>query len=132
MDKRLAKISKASLEIQERGILNFWIHVEYEEGCSQVVGGYALDEYCEEKGERIGTAYGCEMIRQLLIELRVNDFAEMMGRHIWVVGKGEGLSFQPLGIQALRGDNPKSKPVIFSEVFGGSRFTHGTKGARNG
>ena len=74
MDKRLAKISKASLEIQERGILNFWIHVEYEEGCSQVVGGYALDEYCEEKGERIGTAYGCEMIRQLLIELRVNDF----------------------------------------------------------
>ena len=130
MNKRLAKISKANLEIQAGAILNFWIHVDYEEGCSQAVGGIALDEYCKEKGERIGTAYGCEMIRQLLIELRVNDSAEMTGRHIWVIGGGEGLSFKPRGIQSLRGDNPKSKPVIFSEVFGGSRFTHGIKGAR--
>jgi hypothetical protein len=32
MNKQLAKITKASLEIQERGTLNFWIHVHYEEG----------------------------------------------------------------------------------------------------
>lgn len=116
MNKQLAKISKASLEIQERGILNFWIHVDYEEGYSQGVGGIALDEWCKEKEERVGTAYGCEMIRRLLLELCVNDFSEMKGKHIWVIGGGEGLSFKPVGIQALRGDNPKSEPVMFSEV----------------
>ena len=34
----------------------------------QGIGGIALDEYCKEKKERIGTAYGCEMIRRLLLE----------------------------------------------------------------
>lgn len=116
MNKKLAKISKASLEIQERGILNFWIHVDYEDGCSQGVGGIALDEWCKKKEERVGTAYGCEMIRRLLIELCVNDFSEMKGKHVWVIGDGEGLSFKPTGIQSLRVDNPKSKPVMFSEV----------------
>ena len=53
MNKQLAKISSAKLEIQERQILNFWIHVEYEEGCCQGVGGYALDEYSKELKVRL-------------------------------------------------------------------------------
>ena len=32
MNKKLAKITSAKLEIKDRGILNFWIFVEYEEG----------------------------------------------------------------------------------------------------
>ena len=79
MNKKLAKIRKAGLEIKERGILNFWIFVDYEEGCSQGIGGMALDEYDKEKEERVGTAYGCEMIRRLLLELNVDDFSEMSG-----------------------------------------------------
>ncbi len=75
-----------------------------------------LDDWCKEKEERVGTAYGCEMIRRLLLELCVNDFSEMKGKHVWVIGEGEGLNFKPTGIQSLRVDNPKSKPVIFSEV----------------
>ena len=114
--KMLAKISRASLEIQERGILNFLIHVDYEDGYSQAVGGIVLDSYCKVRGERVGTAYGCEMIRRILIELCVDDFSEMNGKHIWVIGEGYGFSFRPTGIQALRGDNPNSKPVIFSEI----------------
>lgn len=122
MNKQLAKISKASLEIQEREILNFWIHVDYEDGCSQGIGGIALDRYDKDKKRRVGTAYGCEMIRMLLIQLCVNDFSEMKGKHIWVIGEGEGLSFTPKGMQALNVDNPKSKPVIFSEIA--DQFIH--------
>ena len=59
MKKQLAKVTSASLEIQERGILNFWIYVDYEEGCSQGIGGIALDEWDANKKRRIGTAYGC-------------------------------------------------------------------------
>lgn len=116
MEKQLAKISKAKLEIQERGMLNFWIYVDYEDSGSQGIGGICLDEYDKEKEKRVGTAYGCEMIRRLLLELQVDDFAEMAGQHIWVHGEGSGLSFKPKGISALSSNNSKSEPVIFKDI----------------
>lgn len=115
---KLAKVSKASLEIQDRGILNFWIHVDYEEGCSQGVGGIVLDGYDKELKGRVGTAGGCEIIRQLLLLFQVNDFSEMKGKYIWVVGEGEGLSFNPKGLKALHVDKPgEVKEVIFKDIF---------------
>ena len=122
MNKVLAKISSAKLEIQDRDILNFWISVNYEDGGSQGIGGIALDEYCKDKERRVGTAYGCELIRRLLVELGVNDFSEMSGLHVWVLGEGKGLSFKPRGIEALYVDNKGAKGVIFSDIleeFGG-------------
>lgn len=116
MNKQLAKITSAGLEIKERGILNFWIFVDYEDGGSQGVGGIALDSFNKEKKERRGTAYGCEMIRRTLIALDVNDFSEMKGKMVWVYGEGEGLSFKPKGIGQLN-VNSKKDPVMFDDVF---------------
>lgn len=113
--EKLARITSSSLEIKDRGILNFWIMVDYEEGMSQGIGGIALDEYSEHLKERVGTAYGCEMIRQLLLCLNVNDFKEMIGKDIFVLGDGNGLSFKPNGIRALKADG--GKKVIFDDVF---------------
>ena len=116
--KNLAKITKAKLEIRERGILNFWIFVDYEGSGSQAVGGFALDDWNEETRQREGSAAGCEMIRRLLLELQVDDFSEMKGKYIWLLGEGEGLSFTPKGIQRLWVDGGNnSKPLIFQEVF---------------
>ena len=113
--EKLARITSASLEIKDRGILNFWIMVDYEEGMSQGIGGIALDEYSESLKERVGSAYGCEMIRQLLLCLNVNDFKEMVGKDIFVLGDGNGLSLDPNGIRALKAN--KKKKVIFDDVF---------------
>ena len=115
MNRELGIITKATLEIKERGILNFYIYIDYENGCSQVIGGLALDEYNKGTKERIGTAYGCEMIRQLLLCLNVNDFAEMKGTHLWVIGDGYGFGFKVKGIQALK-DNG-GKKVIFNDIY---------------
>ena len=115
--EKLAKIENATLEIQERGILNFWIHVKYEDGLNQGVGGISLDRYCEKTKSRIGTSYGCEVIRSLLIELGVNDFSEMKGKKIWVIGEGDGFQFKPAGIRSLLVDNKNSSPVIFAEIM---------------
>ena len=115
MNKALARISSASLDIQDRGILTFYIHVDYEDGMSQGIGGYALDEYNEELGRRVGTAYGCEVIRQLLVVLNVNNFSEMVGKDIWVLTEGTGLNVKPLGVQTLRADGSKS--VIFNDIL---------------
>lgn len=118
MDKQLAKITSAKLEIQERQSLNFWIFVDYEEGCSQGIGGICLDNYDQLSKQRIGTAYGCEMIRQLLLTLNVNDFSEMKGKHIWVYGEGSNFNFKPLGISGLQTDSKDQiKPLIFSEIY---------------
>jgi len=116
MKSKLAKITSARLDIQERGILNFWMHVNYEDGLSQGIGGIALDKFDKEKDCRVGTAYGCEMIRRVLIEMSVNDFSEMIGKHIWVHGEGESFNFSPKGIQALSVDNKDSEAVIFNDI----------------
>lgn len=121
MIKQLAKIKKASLEIKERGILNFSIHVDYEEGCSQCVGGIALDTYDKTSDKRIGTAYGCEVIRRLLLCLNVNDFSEMSEKIIWVYGEGDGLRFKAKGISDLYVNGKTVEPVIFDDIL--SEFT---------
>ena len=117
-EKKLAKVSSARLEIKDRGILMFYITVDYEDGLSQNVGGLCLDTYDKVKEKRVGTAYGCEMIRRCLLEFGVDDFSEMKGKYIWVLGEGEGFSFAPKGLQKLVVDGGKEdKPFIFSEVF---------------
>ncbi len=118
MIKKLARITSASLEIKDRGILNFWINVDYEEGMSQGIGGFSLDQYDNVKKRRIGTAYGCEVIRQLLEALDVNDFSEMKGKMIYVLGtqeNGSMLSYRPKGIEALRLNGGKT--VIFDDIL---------------
>ena len=117
MNKVLAKIKSANLEIKERGILNFWINVDYEDGCSQGIGGLALDSYDNIKERRVGTAYGCEMIRRILLTIGVNDFSEMKGKIIYILGDGEGFLFKPKGIQMLNAECKDSKPLIFEDVL---------------
>jgi len=117
MNKKLAKITSAKLEIKERGILNFWIFVDYEDFGSQGIGGIALDEWSEDKKIRIGTAYGCEIIRRLLETLNVNDFSEMKDLMIWVHGTGDGLGFNPKGIEPLKVSGLNKEALIFDDVY---------------
>ena len=115
MNKSLARVRNAHLEIQERGILNFWINVDYEEFGSQCVGGICLDNYDKDLERRVGTAYGCEMIRQLLLVMEVNDFSEMKGKMIYVLHEGGGFNIKPKGIERLALDGGKS--VVFDDVL---------------
>lgn len=115
MNKQLAKVTKASLEIKERNILNFWIHVEYEEGGGQGVGGICLDTWDENKKRRVGTAYGCEMIRRLLKIFNVDDLSEVKDQYIWVLGEGDGLSFKPKGFQQMKDQGGDA--FLFEEVY---------------
>jgi len=117
--KKLAKIKSASLSLQSAGVFTFWINVDYEDGLSQNVGGYALDTYDADKKCRVGTAYGCEMIRRLLEEFGINDFSEMAGKYVWVIGEEGKLGFQfrPTGIKRLSCDRVDTKGVMFDEIF---------------
>jgi len=82
-----------------------------------IIQKYTRRKVDKERKVRIGTAYGCEMIRCLLLSLKVNDFSEMKGKIIWVIGEGEGFDFKPTGIQMLKVDDNKSEPIIFSNIL---------------
>lgn len=117
MEKKLAKVRSATLEIKERGILNFWVFVDYEDGLSQGVGGIILDTFDSERKERVGTAYGCEMIRQLLLFFDVNNLNDCAGQMVYVTGEGKGLSFNPSGFEHLRvNDKFKTRKINFDEI----------------
>lgn len=115
---KLAKVESASFEIKERGILNFWVMVSYEDGLNQGIGGITLDDYDKTLERRIGTAYGCEMIRQLLLFFGVNNLNEAKGQVVYVEGEGEGFSFKPTGfkhLRVLKGDRPEY--ICFNEIY---------------
>ncbi len=56
------------------------------------------------------------MIRQCLTVFNVDDFSEMKGKYIWVIGEGEGFSFKPTGFQSMAVDG-KVKTFMFDEVY---------------
>lgn len=119
--KKLAKVESATFEIQERGILNFWVNVKYEDGWNQGVGGICLDDWDEQLGKRVGTAYGCEMIRQLLLFFGVNNLNEAKGQILYVVGEQDGesvLSFKPTGFEhlAVNYKQNRQEKVCFNEI----------------
>lgn len=114
-NKELAIVNSVKLVKQDTPCLTFYIDIDYENGFSQSIGGYALDEYSKKHSKRIGTAYGCEMIRQILDLFKVDDFSQIKNKNIWVLGTGSGLSFKPIGIQMLRNDGSES--LIFDDVL---------------
>ena len=119
LNQKLAKVTKGTLEIKERGILNFYVFVDYEDFGSQGVGGIALDQWDEAKQRRVGTAYGCEMIRQLLLFFNVNNLEEVKNQVVYVLGEGEGLSFKPKGFRHLKClRNGRPEEVLFDKIYG--------------
>lgn len=74
---RNARISSTKLGcLHERGIMTAWIYLDYDGG-GQGFGGYALDQY--NGTDRIGTACGCQKIRDLLIALGVDSWEDLPG-----------------------------------------------------
>lgn len=117
LNKQLAKIENATLNVTDRGMLTFYITVKYEEGMNQVVGGLSLDQWDEEKERRVGTAYGCEMIIQMLKLFNVDSFEKMKDKLVYVLGEGSGLSFTPKGLQNLRVNDNKETKIVFEDVL---------------
>lgn len=100
-NKVLAKIRNAVVEIEDHSILTCWVTVDYEDGGTQGIGGYELDSYDKAQKKRVGTAYGCEVIRRHLEVFGVHNFDALKGRMVWVTGEGSGFSFRPYRFESL-------------------------------
>ena len=117
MKEQLAVIEYLRFSYQDRGILTLDCTVSYEEGGGQMILNSVLCNPVKVDGEtqRQGTAYGCELIRLFLDALNISNLDEANGIYIHVIGDGEGLSFEPIGIKTLKAYGKKT--IIFKDVL---------------
>lgn len=120
MIKHLCKVTEASLSYQDRKIMVLNIFVNLEDGGSLAVFNNVLDSYDETRKHRIGSAYGCELIRQTLDFFGVSDLHEIKDYYCYVLSDKEYISSSSdvLGIEQLgcSGKKHSQKKLLKSDL----------------
>ena len=84
-----AKITGTQLGSKDCPCFTCYLHLEGDGwGCS--FGGYSLDSYSKENGERIGTAEGFNAIIELMKTLEVSRWEDLKGQYIRCETNGWG------------------------------------------
>ena len=103
MIKHLCKVTEVSLGYQDRKILVLNVFVSLEDGGYLNIFGNVLDGYDKTRKHRVGSAYGCELIRQTLDFFGVSDLHEIKDYYCYVLSDKELItaSWDVLGIEQL-------------------------------
>lgn len=114
MHKRLAKIQKTFLGIEDHGILTGWLDVDYG-STMQGVGFYTLDTYDPEKKKRIGHSAASDWLLNVLKVAGVDSWEKLPGRHIYVLKENDDWHSKIIGIAQIETEG--SNEFIFEDVF---------------
>ena len=103
MNKKLCNVTKVCTSYQDRRILILDVFVDLEDGGSLSVFNMCLDSYNQDKKERLGTAYGCEMIRQTLDFFGVDDLSQIKNYKCYLLTEKEKIRWASdvLGLEQL-------------------------------
>lgn len=96
MEIKNAQITKTMLGREDHGIFTFMIFVKCE-GWECGVGGYALDYYNKELGERVYSAKSLEAVSKLLDVVGVDKWEDLKGKYIRVKDNGWGSTIDEIG-----------------------------------
>lgn len=109
MNKQLCNVTKVQMSYQDRHILILDVFVDLESGGGLSVFNMVLDTYDKPKEKRVGTAYGCEMIRQTLEFFGVDDFSQIKNYKCHLLSDKENIwsASDVLGIEQLSFDQYK-------------------------
>lgn len=77
------KITSAMLGFEGHGILSSMIMIEFD-GSGQGFGGWGMDSYSKEKDCRVGTAFGCQYIMDVLKTLELEQWDDLKGQIVRV------------------------------------------------
>lgn len=115
-NKKLAKITRCDFSFRDTNkILILNIDVDYDEFGSQNICGLVLDNYNEDKRERVETAFGCELIRRIIDTFNCDNLKDIIGKVIYVLGEVDGLRFKPKGFKRPSFDN--GKKIIYDDIL---------------
>jgi hypothetical protein len=76
-----AIIEGTTLGVEDHGIFTAMISLDYGDSGHQGFGGYAFDEWQEEKKKRVGVGFGIDFIRSVLETLEVETWEDLIGTH---------------------------------------------------
>lgn len=77
------RIESTSLGTEDHGIFTAYLSLTFD-GSGQAFGGWALDSFDKVRKERIGTAFGCAWIMEVLRVLEVTKWERLPGTPIRV------------------------------------------------
>lgn len=83
IETKNAKITSTSLGYCDNSIMTFYLELDYG-GLCQCAGGYALDEFRDIETRRKGTAYGADIIIEILNVIGVRKWENIPGSVIRV------------------------------------------------
>lgn len=129
MNKFLCNVSKVKFEYQERKILILDWYVDLEDSGSFSAMNLVLDSYDNDLKKRVGTAYGCEMIRQTLEFFKVNNFDQVKNYKCYLLSEKDKIwcASDVLGFEQLPFDEYEKhqQQLIKADVF--KSFEHELK-----
>lgn len=96
MEIKNAQIKGTMLGREDHGIFTFMIYVGFD-GCSCGVGGYALDYYDRELGERVYSAKSLEAVSKILDVVGVDEWEDLKGKYIRIKDNGWGSTIDEIG-----------------------------------
>lgn len=96
MEIKNALITRTMFGREDHDILTFMIFVKCE-GWECGVGGYALDYYDKELGERVYSAKSLEAISEILNVVGVSRWEDLKGKHIRIKDNGWGSTIDEIG-----------------------------------
>lgn len=121
MNKFLCNVSKVKFEYQERKILILDWYVDLEDSGSFSAMNLVLDSYDNDLKKRVGTAYGCEMIRQTLEFFKVNNFDQVKNYKCYLLSEKDKIwcASDVLGFEQLPFDEYEKHQhqLIKADVF---------------
>lgn len=98
--------------VEDHGILTLNVGLDFG-GTSQGFGGYALDEWSEADGRRVGAAAGADLILRLLWLFGVDRFSKIVGRPVYALRGSDGLQGTIIGLETPAFDG--SRKLLVSE-----------------
>ena len=109
--EKIAKIERVSLGYEDHGIFTCMLHLDFG-GSGQGAGGYALDAFDEESGQRRGTAYGMEWIIRVMRACGVDEWSDVKGKTVLCLYEPDG--YFPVGIKPL--PTERGEQFIFDQI----------------
>ena len=85
MNYQLCNVKSVTTNYQDRKILILDVNVELVDGGGLSVFNVVLDTYDKDKQKRVGTAYGCEMIKACLDFFGVNNLSEVKNYKCYLI-----------------------------------------------
>lgn len=107
-----AKITGTKLGFEDHGIMTFFLYLEFDGG-GVGFGGYSLDQWSEERQERVGFGASMDCLKEIMQTVGVENWEDLKGKH--VVVESEGWGGKATGIRNLIKEDVWFRPKEFFE-----------------